>query len=384
MTLRRKKEPGRSDSSLSHSSLSQPMKQLNPSVSTMNRSNFAPEQSARIQAAAAALREQNSPDSQKGKPTAPAANRGTSMFTLQPVVVSEATSAMKWANQYDKHAIRDAYLAGKPAPKLPAAEQQESSTPPPPPLKDSPVLRPSSPRNNRHTMAPSTASTNGCESPLTERRASFDAGPQSPASSIQSKGEGKQKVSRLRAMFGKKEAEAQPTRLAPKTNEIQRKPSFRREHTPVQVTMPAHVEPEPTYVPPAEELKPADPPRQQQEAKHSAFSEGPLDVPAFVPESPRMSPSVPEPPRYEPEPIKDVSELSPPTSANQQINPAPMQDRWAQIKKNAAERAKTAAPPKQPYMPTEEVRPSIDDGETSGEESESCAAIQFIPQLTGI
>lgn len=39
----------------------------------------------------------------------------SSVFTLQPVMMKEASPAMKWANKYDKDAIREAYLANNEA-----------------------------------------------------------------------------------------------------------------------------------------------------------------------------------------------------------------------------------------------------------------------------
>lgn len=372
MTLRRKKDPSRSETP-------QPMKQFNPSLSTMNRSNVAPEQSAKIQAAAAALRENRTADGHREKLVSSSANYNTKAFTLQPVVVSEATSAMKWANQYDKHAIRDAYLQGKPTPKTPTAEQREESSPPPPlPLKDSPVLPPPSPKinkNSRNAVVPPTSPTGGRDSPVTERPSSMNASPGSQASSIHSATlktdrDGKNKVTRLRAMFGKKEAEAQQTRLTP-PKPMERKLSIRKQPTPapVQVSMPARVEPEPTLTVPAEAPRPAsaaDRRQQEEEAKRSFsnFDQGPLeDMPAFVPESPRIQTASPER-KQTPEPIRDdVSEPTSPSPANQE--PPAMEDRWAQIRRNAAERAKAA--PKQPATPV--TRGSIDDGETSGEES---------------
>ncbi|KAM3086064.1 hypothetical protein ACMFMF_000017 [Clarireedia jacksonii] len=76
------------------------------------------DQHARIQAAAIQLQQrQRAQDAEKGL----AARRGrndieaismktNSVFTLQPVIMSEASPAMKWANKYDKDAIREAYL----------------------------------------------------------------------------------------------------------------------------------------------------------------------------------------------------------------------------------------------------------------------------------
>ena len=75
------------------------------------------DQHARIQAAAAAL-QQKQKQHDTEYPTSPrrAGNRDAmstktnSVFTLQPVIMSEAAPAIQWANKYDKNAIRAAYL----------------------------------------------------------------------------------------------------------------------------------------------------------------------------------------------------------------------------------------------------------------------------------
>lgn len=358
------------------------MKQFNPSMSVMNRSNVAPEQSAKIQAAAAALREQKANESLKQTPIMSNSNRQNNAFSIQPVVVSEAASAMKWANQYDKSIIREAYLQGKTLPPKPTSmvAEQESVTGSQQSLTEAPALRPTSSANNRHTMAPSTASTNGRSSPAPEKRHSLNASPQSQASSTHSKAEkdGKAKVSRLRAMFGKKEAEA----MAPSSHlavpmgfDAARRPSLRRKHSPMQASTPAQAQPEPVTTP-----KPAPEPEKEQviQQTFNSFDQGPLDAPAFVPDSPDLSNEASESPAEVSKPItNDVSEVSPPVSPVE-TNPAPMQDRWAQIRKNAAERAKANAAKQSEDLSTttDAPRTDIDDGETSGEESMYTHSVQ--------
>ncbi|KAL9583532.1 MAG: hypothetical protein Q9212_002649 [Teloschistes hypoglaucus] len=83
--------------------------------SPLSKNSISNDQHARIQAAAAALQ-------RKQKDTAISPRRGraddvksktNSVFTLQPVIMSEAGPAMKWANAYDKNAIRAKYLGDK-------------------------------------------------------------------------------------------------------------------------------------------------------------------------------------------------------------------------------------------------------------------------------
>lgn len=80
-----------------------------PSIKT----SIAPDQHARIQAAAAALQQKHmqEPSSpRRGRHDEDVKAKTNSVFTLQPVIMSEAVPAMKWANSYDKNAIRAKYL----------------------------------------------------------------------------------------------------------------------------------------------------------------------------------------------------------------------------------------------------------------------------------
>lgn len=89
-------------------------------VSPMSKTSIGPDQHARIQAAAVALQEKQRQQEFASEPfqaTLRRARQGdavstktNSVFTLQPVIMSEAAPAMKWANSYDKKAVRAAYL----------------------------------------------------------------------------------------------------------------------------------------------------------------------------------------------------------------------------------------------------------------------------------
>ena len=86
-------------------------------VSPTSKTNIAPDQQARIQAAAAALQQKNRAQ-QDDMPLSPRRARHnddmsiktSSVLTLQPMIMSEAAPAMKWANTYDKNEIRSKYL----------------------------------------------------------------------------------------------------------------------------------------------------------------------------------------------------------------------------------------------------------------------------------
>lgn len=85
-------------------------------ASPLSKTSIGPDQHARIQAAAAALQEkQKQLDRETTSPRRArvedsASVKTSSVFTLQPIIISEAAPAMRWANSYDKNAIRAAYL----------------------------------------------------------------------------------------------------------------------------------------------------------------------------------------------------------------------------------------------------------------------------------
>ena len=91
--------------------------QRNTQASPLSKSSVGPDQHARIQAAAAALQQkQKQQDGENAVYSPRTQNRDAmstktnSVFTLQPVIMSEAAPALQWANKYDKNAIRAAYL----------------------------------------------------------------------------------------------------------------------------------------------------------------------------------------------------------------------------------------------------------------------------------
>ncbi|KAL8751559.1 MAG: hypothetical protein Q9184_006031 [Pyrenodesmia sp. 2 TL-2023] len=97
--------------------------------SPLSKSSISNDQHARIQAAAAALQRKqrdNNVSPRRARAENGTAGKTNSIFTLQPVIMSEAGAAMKWANTYDKNVNRTKYLgddfAGKgSATNLPSA-----------------------------------------------------------------------------------------------------------------------------------------------------------------------------------------------------------------------------------------------------------------------
>ena len=87
-------------------------------VPMSSKVSIAPDQHARIQAAAAALQDRNRAHQQEEVPISPRrARRGddvsvktNSVLTLQPMIMSEAAPALQWASKYDKNNIRAKYL----------------------------------------------------------------------------------------------------------------------------------------------------------------------------------------------------------------------------------------------------------------------------------
>lgn len=447
--LGRRKSVGRADIPIE-----QP-KQFDPSVGLFNRTNIGPDQTAKIQIAAAALRQQQvqrernhlRPREEGSKPNP----RTNSVFTLQPVILSEATPAMKWASKYDKDAIREAYLKGLPMPEKkdlsrvdtdrplpppppqeeleerrerrerqerprpePAGPKAEQLTQPPTPItKQAPVV-PASPRTPSAPrpvpMALPSPRSNGRTSPTFDSRSQTIPGsPKSqPSTNSTPEKSKKLKASRFKNLFGSKKAD--PTSLVgrrisqleppnggglgvPAQNANRRLSVNRKQNTPAvgfngdaaqfKAPPPPVVTGGPSPSPQADlRRQDSDQPSTSQVSPNegrataqvfSSFDQGPLaDQPAFIPDD---SVSTPEPVSpIEPGPAAPEAEIDDVVSIDGAAPPAspteanPMQDRWAQIKKNAAERAK-AVPKASDEYTTSDARGSIDDGETSGEES---------------
>jgi len=101
----------------------------------------------------------------------------------------------------------------------------------------------------------------------------------------------------------------------------------------------------------------------------SSFDQGPLDdVPAFVPESPLTERQSEDSDAAMPPPInKHRSNEGEGAELTKEVSPI-VSDRWAQIRKNAAERA--ARQSEDQSRGGYSAKTDVDDGETSGEESE--------------
>ncbi|GFP56633.1 hypothetical protein ACSS6W_004873 [Trichoderma asperelloides] len=85
-----------------------------------SKASIGPDAHAKIQAKAAQLRAQKDREEEQRMQAIPRRGRTdaelltektNSVFTLQPLIVGEASSAMKWVNKYDKGTIKDMYMA---------------------------------------------------------------------------------------------------------------------------------------------------------------------------------------------------------------------------------------------------------------------------------
>ncbi|KAG5967003.1 hypothetical protein E4U56_001030 [Claviceps arundinis] len=100
-----------------------------------SKTSVGPETQARIQAKAAQMRALQESDEQdnlmatrRGRLDDSATERTTSILTLQPQIVGEASSAMKWVKKYDKGTIKDAYMANSHAGRGVAVPHSPTST----------------------------------------------------------------------------------------------------------------------------------------------------------------------------------------------------------------------------------------------------------------
>jgi len=457
----------------------------------MSKTSFGPDQHARIQAAAIQLQQkQVQQDAQQNGATRRGRNdvdmmsqKTSSVFTLQPVIMKEASPAMNWANKYDKDAIKEAYLANanmgrglggntmqfngnqqnqdviRPLPSpgiqsqerdLPAVPREsasnvpsKASTPPPAPLPPTPsplvdeqrdahqyqsekavevpLPQDSHPLERTRTEAPVTPVATATSQPivyhpgqkpsLDTSRPSEDHTGLSPESKRQNKLKKREAGGGggFRKMFGRSKIrepkpstnlphlQTQQTQQTQQTSNQTLQPgapevpkrfsSFRKkspivsplsEHRPSLAPTPSNVSEDdltPIASPQPEYERSYDPSIQDtlsrvdtndaREAKQafSSFDQGPLeDVPAFVPDdSPRQSEDSAAPP-----PIRQTRDIEDGSELTKSVSPM-IGDRWAQIRKNAAERA--ARHSEEQSRGGYSAKTDGDDGETSGEES---------------
>ena len=471
----------------------------NANTTPNSKVSLAPSQQAKIQAAAAALAEERKAQEleqesqRRGRMDDAQSTKTNSVLTLQPVIVSEAAPAMKWAKEFDKDRIRAQYLgdsfAGRGIPRSfqspngsalsgfsgsktpetasimaleamaatppvpPAKDAQREEAPAPPPVpKDEPAGPPAVPAPNSPTPAEEkrqpirdTSAAAGVSEPHTsEQHPAFRqqpppaAAPQSPSgdhakiaarraleSSNKSSPEMKKTQQKespnklkkkekggLRKLFGKKKQKEVPqgfTPLEPVEPEAPGSdhPAYQQKvleqqdsgvsspHDTAAAPYGYQAEPYSNEEPESQAAAEYDDPNhnfarhnaqdEQREAEQefSRFDQGPLDdQPAFAPrESMDETSEAPSSPTHAIQRRPVGTALSPgqenippheysddnvsEASMEQARLEAPVQDRWAQIRKNAAERQRKQS--EEVSRPSQGAR--TDDGETSGEES---------------
>ncbi|KAF1975793.1 hypothetical protein BU23DRAFT_552267 [Bimuria novae-zelandiae CBS 107.79] len=150
-----------------------------------------------------------------------------------------------------------------------------------------------------------------------------------------------------------------------------------------------------TYHEPALQVTPTPNRHQDPEAEtaFSRFDQGPMDdMPAFVPADSDEDDAAPSVPRHAGPPMPERSSPSRQSVDNiseESVEPAtaygpPEQDRWAQIRKNAAERAARLSEEQSRRSHSQSVR--TDEGETSGEETIESRVARIkarVAELTG-
>ncbi|KAF2187065.1 hypothetical protein K469DRAFT_122696 [Zopfia rhizophila CBS 207.26] len=474
----------------------------------MSKTSIAPDQHAKIQAAAVRLAQKEREHAaaeqlaqRRARVDDSVSVKTNSVMTLQPDLLSQAAPAMKWDKKFgegaisgsDRDVIRAKYLgdvnAGKGSrdnllatanggasplrrdlsdrdlPSLPKDTDTYSSrmdiTPSPAPLPATPTpgivksqraeasaaaqvplpahsamsptqfdekpvnqtadldqhpaLRKSVPERKPVTPSKQDAHT-------TEERASTEAAPKKPSPKKLKKKEG---GGGFRKLFGKKKAEtaAPPERVqspevesglqAPVSHASPARgpsPTYSIEKPePVATHSPA-IEPSPVVSAVSQhhrEAHPAGPSSSTHEQRgaeqsFSRFNQGPMDdMPAFIPDDsdddealvtqaeppsiPRtqqgpVSPVEVQPQREAPAAADDVSEQS--VDLTRQVSPS--MDRWAQIRKNAAERAQRLSEEQSRRSQSQSNR--TDEGETSGEETIESRVARIkarVAELTG-
>ncbi|KAE8349954.1 hypothetical protein BDV28DRAFT_50539 [Aspergillus coremiiformis] len=431
-----------------------------------SKSSIGPDQHARIQAAAAALQRKHREQEREAAGVSrrnirdTAYSKTSSVMTLQPSIMNEASQAMKWASNYDKNAYKVAYMENSRAGTGAAVEElkeasRDSLSPPasptlststrqaPPPLPKDDVPSPSAPAppqkdsvatdggaDRQKDLPNAPVESSAAESLPKSRGAAADSArklrkkPANPGikgmfgttkrkpepesrPSMKPIGAGVSAVAVARAALEDKAKVPQEQLVRPSPNgssTLKKKPvpgtpaaetPNPTEGTPVApkavVGTPEPEQPE-AKVHPGPQISGSngDDHRAQREAEYdslssvdthertaadhefSRFDQGPLvDQPAFAPEDSPVSETF-----SEKKPVDNVSvEPKEENKALPQANPS--HDRWAQIRKNAAERA----------AQFEQMRMNEDDsGNTSEEESFDARAARIkarVAELTG-
>ncbi|TDZ60561.1 Morphogenesis-related protein MSB1 [Colletotrichum trifolii] len=470
---RRNKGVNRRKSTGKHS-LEKGNKKDDPNVS---KSSIVPDQQARIQAAAAQLQARQHQEKQqqlllarRGRNDMSAMEKTTSVLTLQSDILKQASPAMKWANKYDKEAIRDAYLANNTTgrglgvstmqrngshdhytngrfngddelrPEVPA--KSPSLLPQPSPMTQSSSGFPRSPspqppQQNDELPLPDRFDGGGRSSPIPPPKDSYDHGREnmfSPEPDTSPKDKKAKKLQKektggggLRKLFGRNKNRnsklpenaaadvngmlqrdtatpeppkpapspapspaPQPTATATATDSNLPTPTPAEAYiTPLETPLPVQKDKqahEPQYEPSVDESLSRIDTEDAHEAHHefSRFDQGPLeDQPAFAPDESDDDDAVPPPIARHKTPEPPAKPSSPESPDDLSRSP-PAHDRWAQIRKNAADRAAQRQSEEQSRGGYSKTTDGDDD--TSGEETIESRVARIkarVAELTG-
>ncbi|PGH23864.1 hypothetical protein AJ80_02112 [Polytolypa hystricis UAMH7299] len=444
----------------------------------LSKTSIGPDQHARIQAAAAALQRKHREEQEQATNRRARTEDGTpaktnSVLSMQPLVMSEASQALKWASNYDKNTVRAAYLgnsmAGTGAPAetliLPTNGRPASTegTPATPAKDDAPTTPPKETEapvaiQDEPPAPPEKSEADRKPAPSASLRKPADSKPADPkpqpttqtspkksfeASEDPKKLKKKPGNSGLKGMFGRKKAEpaskstgADPTSAvaaaraalegrttqtqtatAPSTPNstshrlsvlVKKKAQEAAAAQPKQVTpsvaQDRNPTPEPVSQPAPAEPNYDGPPYTRKDAEYDALSrvdtneraqadrefsnfdhQSPfVDQPAFVPEDTPTKETSPEHTAAAPQSAETETNSTNgfKNTVAADDSEAPVQDRWAQIRKNAAERAGRQDDAPVSNGPTEKS----DEGDTSGEETIESRVARIkarVAELTG-
>ncbi|KAJ5396646.1 hypothetical protein N7509_004759 [Penicillium cosmopolitanum] len=417
-----------------------------------SKSSIGPDQHKRIQAAAAALQrkhreEAEAKDTNVNFGRDNFSTKTNSVLTLQPGIVNEASSAMKWTKNYDKNAYRTAYLsdsragmAPPPPPKDPAAV----ATPlPPSPEPAKKILEEPTPQPEKKGNAKTVVIEDPVESQPKQSldesnkklkkktgnngfKNMFGTSKKKTTEQPAMKSTGAKEISSVAAARAALEAKAAAAQEysapSPPKPAVKKKPVPEKPSTPVAAApaVPAPA-PEKPYTPrqapespeqPRVPISPANtagsgPPQTRHAVEYDAlsrvdtnernaadqefskFDQGPLlEQPAFVPDTP-ATPTGPVHSELPQTPTNGHEEKSQHAPTQAEVMAAE-EDRWAQIRKNAAERQ--AAEATDSARPSEEPEARVsqsersDEGDTSGEETIESRVARIkarVAELTG-
>lgn len=222
-----------------------------------SKTSIGPDQHKRIQAAAAALQKKHREQEEEANSASHGPrdenynSKTNSVMTLQPGIVNEASSAMKWTKAYDKDTFRAAYLSDNTAGTGAHADEAATGSKAPEPAAPAAPLPPST---AEATPAPPAKDPAATATPL-------PPSPE-PAKKVLRKETPKEKVEEKKEV--KQEKEEKPQEKETKKDPVPEKDVEVKEEVPEAKPAQAVVVEQPTEAPkPAEEQEPTKKPQKK-------------------------------------------------------------------------------------------------------------------------